>query len=152
MPVHTHLPGYSWKRIFHDAAFRTGLYCGASLAFVFLLWLLVANHVPALERFALARNLIAALLLGFLALVPAIRFFRVPESLVASGLISWCILTLFYRVFCMFFPTLSDWPGAFQVFMYGFVVYMIVATLCWIGSIVWRVHSHHASHSNHHVS
>ena len=152
MPVRAHLPGYRWLQIFRDAAIRTGVYCGVAFSFVFFVWLMVANHLPALEPFALARNLVAALLLGFLALVPVFRFFRLPGSLVISSLVSWGIFALCYRFFCLFYSGLAEWHGAFQLFMYGFVVYMIVATLCWIVSIIWRAHAHHVSHSNHHVS
>jgi uncharacterized membrane protein YvlD (DUF360 family) len=152
MPVRAYLPGYRRLNVFRDAATRTGVYCGACLSFVVLFWLLVSNFLPALERFAIARDVIAATLIGFLALVPVIRFFRLPGSLVTSSLLSWLILALFYRVCCMFFQGLGDWMGAFQIFMYGVIVYMIVATLCWIGTIVWRARSHHVSHSNHHVS
>jgi hypothetical protein len=152
MPVRAYLPAYRWLNVFHDAAIRTGVYCGASLSFVLLVWLFARDYLPGLERFAMARDFVVASLLGFLALVPIIRFFRLPGSLVLSSLVSWFILTFFYRLFCIFFAGLDDSFGAFQVFMYGVVVYLIVGTLCWIGTIVWRVRSRHASHSNHHVS
>ena len=152
MSVRAHLPGYRWLSVFHHAAARTGVYCGVSLSFVLLAWLLVSDYLSALERFAVARDLIVASLIGFLALVPVIRFVRLPGSLVISSLVSWIILTLFYRLYCLFFHGLSDSMGAFQVFMYGVIVYLIVATLCWIGTIIWRARSHHTSHSNHHVS
>lgn len=131
---------------------RTGVYCGVSLSFVLLVWLILSDYTSALERFAMARDFVGASLMGFLALVPIFRFFRLPGTLTISCLVSWLILSFSYRVFCMFFPGLGDWLGAFQIFMYGVVVYLIVATLCWIGTIVWRARSQHASHTNHHVS
>jgi hypothetical protein len=152
MPVRAHLPGYRWLNVFQDAATRTGVYCGVCLSFVLLVWLFVSDYLPALERFATARDIVVAALIGFLALVPVIRFFRLPGSLIISSLLSWLIFSVFYRLCCIFFQGRSDWLGAFRVFMYGFVVYLIVATLSWIGTIIWRARSHHISHSNHHVS
>jgi hypothetical protein len=152
MPVQAHLPGYRWSHVLRDAAVRTGVYVGAGLSLIFTAWLLIANHVAFLERFAVARNLVAAVLLGFLASIPVLRFVRHPGSLIASSLIAWCILTIFYRMLGLIFSGLSDWHSTFQVFMYGVVVYLIVATVCWIGTIIWRTRSSHISHSNHHVS
>jgi hypothetical protein len=145
------MPGYRWLDIFKDAAVRTGVYSGAGLSIVFTVWLIVANHVSVLERFAMARNIIAAILLGFLAAVPVVRFFRLPGSLIISSMMGWAILTAWYRLLCTVFSGLSDWHSTFQVFMYGVVVYLIVATVCWIGTIIWRARSHHITHSNHHV-
>jgi hypothetical protein len=152
MPVQAHLPGYRWFHVPQDVAVRTGVYVGAGFSLVFTVWLLVANHVPVLERFASGRNLLAAVLLGSLASIPILRFIRHPGSLIASSLIAWCILTMFYRMLCLFYSGLSEWHSTFQVFMYGTVVYLIIATVCWIGAIVWRTRSSHISHSNHHVS
>jgi len=151
MPVRAHMPGYRWLDIFKDAAVRTGVYSGAGLSIVFTLWLIVANHVSVLERFAMARNIIAAILLGFWAVVPVVRFFRLPGNLIISSMMGWAILTAWYRLLCTVFSGLSEWHSTFQVFMYGVVVYLIVATVCWIGTIIWRARSHHISHSNHHV-
>jgi|SRR5579864_5622426 len=151
MPVRAHMPGYRWLDIFKDAAVRTGVYSGAGLSILFTVWLIVANHVSVLERFAMARNIVAAVLLGFLAAVPVIRFFRLPGNLIISSLMGWAILTAWYRLLCTVFSGLSEWHSTFQVFMYGVVVYLIVATVCWIGTIIWRARSHHISHSNHHV-
>jgi hypothetical protein len=152
MSVQAHLPEYRWSRVLRDAAVRTGVYVGAGLSIIFTLWLLIANHVSFLERFAVARNLVAAILLGSLASIPIVRFFRHPGSLIASSIIAWCILAIFYRLLCLIFSGLSDWHSTLQVFMYGVVVYLIVATVCWIGTIIWRARSSHISHSNHHVS
>jgi len=151
MPVRAHMPGYRWLDIFKDAAIRTGVYSGAGLSIVFTVWLIIANHVSVLERFAMARNIIAAILLGFLAAVPVVRFFRLPGNLIISSMIGWAILTAWYRLLCTVFSALSEWHSTFQVFMYGVVVYLIVATVCWIGTIIWRARSHHITHSNHHV-
>jgi len=158
MLVRSHLPGYRWFQFFRNASIRTGVYIGVCLTLVFLAWLVIANHVPLLERFALERNIAAAAVLCFLAAVPVLRFMRAPGNLLASSLIAWLIFSFSYRVFCMFFSKLSDWHSTFQVFMIGAVVYMILTTLCWIGTCIWKVraahiaHPNHISHPKHHVS
>ncbi len=152
MAIRAHLPGYRWFHVFRNAAIRTGVYVGAWLTLVFAVWLVVANRVPFLERFALERNIAAAALLGFLALVPILRFLRMPGRLLASSLIAWLIFSLSYRVLCLFFRALSDKRSAFQVFMLGAVVYMIVTTICWIGTCIWKAREAHVSHPHHRAS
>jgi hypothetical protein len=152
MAVRAHLPGYRWFHIFRNAAIRTGVYVGVCLTLVFTAWLVIANRMPLLEPFALGRNLAAAVILCFLAVVPLLRFLRAPGQLLASGLIGWLIFSLSYRVLCMIFRGLSDWHSTFLVFMLGAVIYMIAATLSWIGTLIWRARASHFSHPKHHVS
>jgi hypothetical protein len=152
MLVRSHLPGYRWFHVFRNASIRTGVYVGVCLTLVFTTWLLIANHAPFLEPFAMERNIAAAAFLGFLAAVPIFRFLRFPGHLLASSLIAWTILSLSYRVLCMFFHALSDWHSTFQVFMLGAVVYMIMTTLCWVVATIWKTREAHVSHSNHHAS
>jgi hypothetical protein len=125
---------------------------GVCLTLVFAVWLIIANHVPFLDRFALERNIAAAAVLGFLAAVPILRFLRAPGYLLASSLIAWLIFTLCYRALCLIFHRLSDRLSPFQVFMLGAVVYMIVTTLSWIGTLIWKAREAHISHPNHHAS
>src|SRR5258707_6450333 len=89
MLVRPHLPGYRWFHVFRNAAIRTGVYVGVCLTLVFSAWLVIANRAPILERFALERNIAAAAILGFLAVVPIFRFLRLPGHLLASSLIGW---------------------------------------------------------------
>ncbi len=152
MLVRPHLPGYRWFHVFRNAAVRTGVYVGVCLTLVFTAWLVIANHVPFLDRFALERNIAAAAVLGFLAVVPIFRFWRMPGVLLASSLIGWLIFSLCYRALCMIFSGLSNWHSTFQVFMLGAVVYMIVTTLSWIGTIIWKAREAHVSHPNHRAS
>ena len=149
MSVRSHLPGYRWFHFFRNASIRTGVYIGVCLTLVFVTWLVIANRVPFLERFALERNIAAAAVLTFLAAVPVLRFMRAPGNLLASSLIAWIIFTFSYRILCMFFSRLSDWHSTFLVFMIGAVVYMIFTTLCWIGSCIWKARAAHVSHPNH---
>jgi len=152
MLVRPHLPGYRWFHVFRNAAIRTGVYVGVCLSLVFSAWLVIANRAPFLERFALERNIAAAAILGFLAAVPVFRFLRFPGHLLASSLIGWLIFSLTYRVLCLFFRDLSNWHSAAQVFMQGAVVYMILTTLSWIATTIWRAREPHASHPKHHAS
>jgi hypothetical protein len=152
MSVRSHLPGYRWFHFFRSAAIRTGVYIGVCLTLVFVAWLVIANHVPFLERFAFERNVAAAAVLCFLAAVPVLRFLRDPGNLLASSLIGWLIFATCYRGLCLFFSRLSDWHSPLQVFMLGAVVYMILTTLSWIGTFIWKAREAHVSHPNHPVS
>jgi cytochrome bd-type quinol oxidase subunit 2 len=145
MAVRAHLPGYRWFHVFRNAAVRTGVYAGVFLTLVFNAWLVLANRVPLLDRFALERNIAAGILLGLFALVPILRFLRVPGYLLASSLIAWLIFSFSYRIDCVFFRALSDWHSTFQVFMLGAVVYMIITTLSWIVASIWKAREADAS-------
>jgi hypothetical protein len=152
MLVRAYLPGYSWLRIFRNAAIRIGVYTSVCLALVFTAWLFLANRVPQIERLAVERNLAAAVLLSLCALIPFMRFLAMPGHQLASGLVAWLLFSSYYRVLCLFFRNLSDWHSTFQVFMIGGVVYMIIATVSWITVTIWRTREAHASHTNHHAS
>jgi uncharacterized membrane protein YvlD (DUF360 family) len=152
MLVRPHLPGYRWFHVFRNASIRTGVYTGVSLTLVFSAWLVIANHAPFLGRFALERNIAAAVVLCFLAAVPVLRFLRWPGHLLASSLLGWLIFSLSYRGLCGIFHGLSNRLSTFHVFMLGAVVYMILTTLSWIVSVIWRAREANASHPNHRPS
>jgi hypothetical protein len=151
MAVRAHMPGYRKLRVFQNAAIRTGVYAGLGLAIVFTIWVFVANRIPSLEHFALERNLAGALALGVFAAIPVLRFLRFPGHLLASSLIAWGILSLAYRLLCFYFWGLPERHSSIQLFALGAVVYMILATLSWIGTCIWRVRESQ-THPNHHVS
>ncbi len=146
------MPAYGWFHVFRNASVRTGVYVGVALSIALSGWVIVANRVPLLDRFALLRNLVAVALLGLLALIPVFRFWRMPGNLLASSLVAWGIFTLSYRVLCIDFPGLAERFNAIQIFMLGAVLYMLVVTLSWIGTIIRRARASHASHPNHHPS
>ena len=152
MLVRPHLPGYRWFHVFRNAAIRTGVYVGVCLTLVFSAWLVVANQVPFLERFALERNIAAAAILGFLAAIPVFRFLRFPGHLLASSLVGWLIFSGSYSLLCLMFRGLGNRLSTFQVFMMGAVVYMILTTLCWIIGTIWRAREANESHPDHHAS
>ncbi len=152
MLVRPHLPGYRWFHVFRNAAIRTGVYVGVCLSLVFTAWLVIANRAPFLNRFAMERNIAAAAILCFLAAIPVFRFLRWPGHLLASGLLGWLTFCMSYRVLCMIFHALGDWHSTSQVFVFGALVYMILATLSWIIGVIWRAREAHESHPNHHAS
>ena len=141
----------------HESSLRTGLFAGVSMALVFITWLFVANRVPASEKFALERNVIAVSVLAILFIVPVVRFMWQAGRLLAATLTTWWIFSLCYRLICIGFSGLPERYTPMRVFILGSVVCMILATLSWIVTLVWRTReshmaSHHrVSHSNHHV-
>jgi hypothetical protein len=152
MTVRAHLPAYGSFQLLRNASVRTGVYVGIVLSIVFGGWVIVANRLPLLDRFAMVRNLAAMTLLGLIALIPIIRFWRIPGNLLASSLVAWAIFSLTYRVLCMDFAGLAERFSAVQVFMLGAVLYMLVVTLSWIWTIIQRARASDESHPNHHPS
>lgn len=155
MRVDDRFSGTELALVLHDSGVRTGVCAGAGLAVSFTVWLYVANRVPTLEPVALQRNMVAAAMLAVFFLVPVARFMWRPGRLLVSSLISWSIFAFVYRGLCLHFHDLAERYGAVQVFTLGAIVYMILATLSWIGTCIWRVResymsSHRISHSNHH--
>lgn len=155
MFVRTNLPGSRRLDFLRNAAIRTGVYTGVCLSLVFTAWLVIANQVPVLERFAFERNVAGAGVFVFLAAVPVLRFLRWPGNLLASSMIAWVIFSVAYRVLCVIYHGLSDWHSTFQVFMIGAVSYMMFTTLFWIGTIIRRARaesSHPKPESRHRES
>jgi uncharacterized membrane protein YvlD (DUF360 family) len=144
--VRAHLPGYSKLHVFKNAAIRTGVYSGVGMSMILIAWVLVANRAPSLEPFALERNVAAAGALSLFAAVPVLRFLRLPGPLLASGLVALSIMALTYRVLCIYFWGLAVRYSTVQVFTLGAVIYMILATLSWIGTCIWRAHQSRVSH------
>jgi hypothetical protein len=145
MQVHDRFPGNELALVLHDSGVRTGACAGIGLATAFITWVLVANRVPALERVALERNVIAAVVLCLFFLVPVVRFMWQPGRLLVSSLIAWSIFALAYRGLCMYFHALAERYSAVQLFTLGAIVYMILATLSWIGTCIWKVRESYIS-------
>lgn len=155
--VRAHLPGYSRLHFFKNAAVRTGVYAGVGLSLVLISWVFVANRFPGLEIFAKERNLAAAVALALFAAIPVLRFLRLPGPLLASGLVAWAVLSFAYRMLCVFFWGLADRFSAVHVFMLGAVVYMLIATVSWICTCIWRARedssrSHAHTPSDHRIN
>jgi hypothetical protein len=159
MPVRSHSwPAQELALVFRNSGVRMGACAGVALAIGLAVALYLANRVPSLEAYALQRNLVAATVLGLLAAMPVLRFLRAPGNLLVSSLIAWGILAFTYRGLCVHFTALAERYSAVQVFALGAVVYMILATLSWIGTCLWRLrdshvpqpsHQPHISHPNH---
>ncbi len=152
MAARTQPVGYRWLLSLQTSAVRIGLYTGVGMSGVFVAWLFLANRVPFLERFALERNVAGGGLLVVLALVPVLRFLRHPRRLLLSGLLAAAVFSFAYRLLCLFFSALPDRIGAFHLFMTGSIAYAIVATLAWVGNLIWAVRGHHEPNSGHHLS
>lgn len=152
MTVRAHMPAHEAFHVFRDASVRTGVYVGVILSLVFSGWVFVANRVPLLDRFALVRNLTAVTVLGLIALIPVLRFWRMPGNLLASSLIAWVLFSLSYRVLCMRFAGLAERFSAVLIFVLGAILYMLVVTLSWIWTIIRRARASHVSHPNHRPS
>lgn len=150
--VRAHLPGYGRLHVLKNAAIRTGVYAGVGMSLVFTIWVFAANRLPELEGVAQERNLAAAAALLLFAVVPVLRFLRMPGHLLASSLIAWGILAVTYRLLSIYFWGLQARYSAVQVFTLGAVLYMILATLSWIGTCIWRARASSVSHSNRHMS
>lgn len=146
MFVGTNLPGSRRLDFLPNTAVRTGVYTGVCLSLVFVTWLVIANQVPFLERFAFERNVAGAGVFVFLAAVPVLRFLRWPGNLLASSMIAWMIFSVVYRILCLIYHGLGDWHSTFQVFMVGAVSYMMFTTLSWIGAIIRRARAAEISH------
>ena len=116
MAVRAQFPGHELTHVLQNIGVRTGAWTGIALAIAFSVWLYVANRMPSLESVALQRNVIAATVLGVIALLPVVRFLRAPGNLLVASLIGWSILTVTYRGLCMHFRDLSDRYSAPQIF------------------------------------
>ena len=138
--------------IFRSSAVRIGLVAGMGLSMAFSGWIYLANRVPIFERISVERNLAAAAIMGVLAFIPVLSFFREPANLLVSSLISWSILTFTYWMLGLFFSALREWYSTFEVFMLGAVLYLIAATVSWIGRCIWKARSAHFEHPHHRAS
>lgn len=146
------MPGYASLQFLRNASVRTGVYVGVCLSTAFNTWVIVANRVPSLERFALVRNLAAIAVLGLLALIPVFRFWKIPGNLLGSGLVTWLIFSVDYRLLCLYFGRLGERWSAVKIFVVGAVVCLLVVTVAWIGTIIRRARASDVSRPNHPVS
>jgi hypothetical protein len=137
--IRTHQP----LHLFRDSAVRTGVFVGVGMALALSIWIYLANSLPIFNNISVERNLVAAATISVLAFLPVLRFFRDPGNLLISSLLAWSIFSLSYRTLSLFYWTLSDWYSTFQVFTIGAVIYLIAATLSWIGTCIWKARAAH---------
>lgn len=143
MAARPQLPGMRWLLWMRISSLRIGILTGIYLSCVFLAWLVVANRVSTLERFAETRNLIGGALLVAVLAIPALRFRQRPGRLFVAGLTAWTFLTLTYLAAELHFTLLESRMGAFHVFMLGAVSYGFVAVLDWVFLICAGVRHQH---------
>jgi hypothetical protein len=132
MAARPQLPGMRWFLWMRNDALRIGIYTGVCLSCVFVVWLLVANHIPQLEPFAGVRNLVAGAAEILLMAIPALRFRGQPRKLFASSLTAWTLLTLTYILMEMHYTLLASRIGAFRIFMLGGISICFVAVFQWV--------------------
>ncbi len=118
-----------------EPTLRVGIFTGVALSAVFSAWLLVANRVPQLERFATLRNIAAAGALLVLMSIPVWRFLMSPVRMFVAGTLGWTLASLCYISQEMYFPRLESRMGAFHVFMLGAIMYGFLAVLDWVVNI-----------------
>lgn len=135
MNARSQLPGFDRFFSLREPTLRIGIFTGVALSAVFSAWLLVANRVPQLERFASLRNLAAAGTLLVLMSIPVCRFLTSPVRMFVSGILGWTLATLCYILLEMDFPRLDSRMGALHVFMLGTIAYGFLAVLAWVVSI-----------------
>ena len=115
-----------------NPAFSLGIVLGVCFSGIGLAWLLLANRVPLLDRFASERNLGLAVAFVLLGLVPSCRFVKSPGRSFLSGVTAWAILTVIYSVTELAFPRLATRLSAFHFFVLGCMVFGLVAAFAWV--------------------
>ena len=143
MAARSQIPGMRWFLWLRIASLRVGTLTGIYLSCVFVSWLVVANSVPELERYAELRNLVAGAILILILGIPVLRFRTKPGRLFVAGLTAWTILTITYLVAEMNFTLLESRMGAFHVFTLGAISYGFVAVLDWVFMICAGVRHEH---------
>jgi uncharacterized membrane protein YvlD (DUF360 family) len=132
------MPGYASLQLVRNASVRTGIYVGACLSVAFIGWVIIANRVPFLEPFAFLQYIAAVAVLCVIAMIPVLRFWRMPGNLLGSGLVAWFIFSVAYWLLSLYFSSLEERYSAVQVFILGAVAYLLVVTISWIGTIIRR--------------
>ena len=123
-------------------ALKTGLYTGALLIAIMFVALAVSNRVPALERYALERNIVFYGLFFIVMLVPVLRFLNSPLQMFSSAVIAWLMLVTAYAFAGHLFRNLSQvLRTPFELLTEGAVVYGLCAAGSWVAEMI--VHARH---------
>jgi hypothetical protein len=122
---------------------RTGALVGVLLSSILTAWLLVANRVPSLERFAGFRNAIAVALLLLAAAIPVVRFRNSAKEIFPAGVIALTIATICYYGWTIYFEELSDRMSPIQIFVLGTASYGLASAILWMTSLVRSARHHH---------
>ncbi len=140
----TALPGIRWFSWLRNPTARVAVLTGVYLSVVMIAWLLLANRVPWLERYADLRNAIAGAVLALLMLIPIGSFLRSPARLFMSGVASWLLLSLVYALMGLFFENLHSRLNKtpFHLFVLGAAVYGLAAVVAWVVSMLLAARHH----------
>jgi tetrahydromethanopterin S-methyltransferase subunit B len=129
---------------FYSALF-TGIWVGAALSVLFTVWVVVANRMQSLERFADLRNAAAAASFFLVCLIPLVRFRNSANQFFTSGAVGWAIASLCYFVWSLYFGRLQNRMSAQQFFVMGIAIYGLAAILVWLGGLLRSARVHHVS-------
>jgi hypothetical protein len=127
------------------SALPVGITVGAGLSLMFSVWLIVANRMPSLERYANLRNVAAAGAFFLVSLLPLACYRNAPLRLFLSGFIGCAIASLSFFGWSMRFNRLENHVSAFQVFVMGGALYGLSAILVWLGTLLRSARIHHIS-------
>lgn len=126
-------------------ALMTAIKVGLTLSIILTSWVIFANRMPFLERYADLRNAVAAAAFLAVAIMPLIRYRNSAIRLLASGAIGWGIASLCYLVLSVYFARLQDRMSAFHIFVMGAAVYGLASILVWLGCLLKTARVHHIS-------
>jgi len=121
----------------------TGLITGGLLILVMFAALVVANRVPALERYALERNAASYSLFVVVMLIPVLRFLNQPLRLFGAGMIGWTLFAGAYDVSGSVFRNLFQVVRSpFEALIEGAVIYGTIAVALWVCEMALHTRRH----------
>jgi magnesium-transporting ATPase (P-type) len=130
-------------------ALKTGLCTGVLLIAVMFVALAVSNRVPALERYALERNIVFYGLFFILMLVPVLRFLNSPLQMFSSAMIAWVMFVAAYDFAGLFFRNLSQvLRTPLELLTEGAVVYGLCAAGSWVAEMILHARHHPIGHGH----
>ncbi|MDE3109849.1 MAG: hypothetical protein KGL02_07905 [Acidobacteriota bacterium] len=120
------------------AFLKFGLYTGLAMVAETVIALVVINRVPALERYALARNSFFIACFFVLMVAPVCRFLRQPVRMFSSAMVAWAIFVSGYELAGLYFDRLFDalHRGPIVVLVEGAVLYGIAAVGSWVAKMI----------------
>ena len=145
MAARSHLPGAQWFLWLRNASLRIGVLTGLYFSVVFTAWLILANRVPLLDRFATERNLAAEAAMLLIAAIPVLKFRNSPARMLLASLTAWTLFALAYSGLAIFFERLSNRMAPFHLFTLGLVSYGFICVLDWVYCICAQVHQRHVA-------